>query len=138
VKHGLRASDAFLCGLKYEVHGAGEVACLGKVTRCAQQHGRVPVVAARVHATLVLRPIGKVISLLDRQRIHISAKSDRGAIAGAKHANHTGFADVAMNVATKFGKLACDKLGRAMLLRSQARDVRAGLAARRSCRREGN
>ena len=33
-----------------------------------------------------------------------------------EHANHTSLANVAMNLAAEFGKLACDKLGRAMLL----------------------
>jgi hypothetical protein len=67
----------------------------------------------------MLRPIRYVISLADRQRVHIGTQSDRRAIAGSENADHTGFADVAMNVAAKFGKLACDKLGCAMLLEAE-------------------
>jgi hypothetical protein len=39
--------------LKDKVYGASKVACLGEVARCAQQHGRVAIVAARVHATVM-------------------------------------------------------------------------------------
>ena len=37
----------------------------------------------------------------------------------SENTDDTGLADVAMNVATKFGKLAGDKLGRAMLLEAK-------------------
>jgi hypothetical protein len=98
--------------LKYEVHGAGKFACLGEVTRCAQQHGRVPVVTARMHAPVMFRPIRNVVGLVYRQGIHIRPQSDRGTIAGPKHANHAGLADVAMNLAAELGKLASDELRR--------------------------
>jgi hypothetical protein len=42
-----------------------------------------------------------------------------GTVAGPKHANHARFADIAMNLAAKFGKLAGDELGRAMLLEAK-------------------
>jgi hypothetical protein len=64
---------------------------------------------------------GDFVGLVDRQGIHARSQSDRWAIAGPKNADYTGFADVAMNVATKFGKLAGDKLGRAMLLEAKLR-----------------
>jgi hypothetical protein len=99
------------------MNGASEVACLSEVTRCTQQHGRVPVVAASVHAAVVLRRIRYVIGLVDRQRIR--AQSDRGSIAGRKHANHARFADIAMNLATELSMLACDKLERAMLFEAK-------------------
>jgi hypothetical protein len=40
-------------------------------------------------------------------------------MAGSENADHTGFADVAVNLAAKFSKLACDKFGRAMLLEAK-------------------
>jgi hypothetical protein len=48
-----RPSDAFLCGLKYEVYDAIKVSSLGEVACRAQQHGRVAVVAAGVHDPIV-------------------------------------------------------------------------------------
>jgi hypothetical protein len=56
---------------------------------------------------------------MDRQGIHIGAQFDRGAIAGSENADHTGLADVAMDLAAKFGKLTGDKLGCAMLLEAK-------------------
>jgi hypothetical protein len=56
---------------------------------------------------------------VDRQGIHISTQPDRGAIAGSENADYAGLADIAMNLAAKFGKLAGDELGRAMLLEAK-------------------
>jgi RNA-directed DNA polymerase len=49
---------------------------------------------------------------VDRQGIHISPQSDRGAIAYPENTNYTGLADVAMNLAAKFGELASDEKGK--------------------------
>jgi hypothetical protein len=56
---------------------------------------------------------------MDREGVHIRPQSDRGTIAGSEYANHAGPADVAMNLAAKFGELPGDKLGRAMLLEAK-------------------
>ena len=77
------------------------------------------VVAAGVHATVVLRPIWDVVGLVDRQGIHIRPQSDRGTIAGSKNADHASLADVAVNLAAELGKLASDKLRRAVLLEAK-------------------
>jgi hypothetical protein len=58
---------------------------------------------------------------LDWQGINIRPQSDRGAIADSENADYTGLADVAMNLAAEFGKLASDELGRAMLLEAKLR-----------------
>jgi hypothetical protein len=39
--------------LKDKVDGASEVACLSEVTRCAQQHGRMPIMTTGMHAPLM-------------------------------------------------------------------------------------
>jgi hypothetical protein len=52
-------------------------------------------------------------------RCLIGSQSDRRAIAGSENADHAGLADIAMNLAAKFGKLAGDELGRAMLLEAK-------------------
>jgi len=50
----------------------------------------------------------------------ISARSPiERAIAGSKNADHSGLANVAMNLAAELGKLAGDELGRAMLLEAK-------------------
>jgi hypothetical protein len=56
---------------------------------------------------------------VDRQGIHIRPQSDRWAIAGPKHANHTGLADVAMSLAAELGKLTGEELERSMLLEAK-------------------
>jgi hypothetical protein len=43
---------------------------------------------------------------VDRQSIHIRTQSDRRAIAGSKNADDTRLADVAMDLAAKFGAAA--------------------------------
>jgi hypothetical protein len=61
--------------------------------------------------------------LTDRERRWLRGSaghpSDRRAIAGPKHANHAGLANVAMNLAAELGKLAGDEIGRAMLLETK-------------------
>jgi hypothetical protein len=51
----------------------------------------------------------------------------RRANEAVRH-DHAGLADIAVNLAAKFGELACDKLGCAMLL-----EAKSGWACR-SCR----
>jgi hypothetical protein len=52
-------------------------------------------------------------------RASIGSQSDRGTIAGPKHADHTGLADIAMNLAAELGKLADDELGRALRFKTE-------------------
>jgi hypothetical protein len=49
VDHRLAAGTAFLSGLEDDHGGAVEVARLGEILGCPEQHGRVAVVAAGVH-----------------------------------------------------------------------------------------
>jgi hypothetical protein len=49
----------------------------------------------------------------------VCSQSDRGTIAGSEHANHTGLANVAMNLAAKLGKLAGDEVGCSVLLETE-------------------
>ncbi len=54
VDHALGAAPAFFGGLEDDVHDAIEIPVRGQVAGGAQQHGRVSVVAARVHFAGVL------------------------------------------------------------------------------------
>ena len=62
LQHGQRAADALFGRLKNEIDGAVEVACLRQVFRRAQQHRRVPVMAAGVHAAGFLLSCGKLVA----------------------------------------------------------------------------
>jgi hypothetical protein len=79
----------------------------------------VTVVAAGMHATVVLRPIRGVISLVNRQGIHICPQPYRGAVASFENPDHTGLANVAMDLTGEFGKLARDERRCSVLLEAK-------------------
>ena len=91
------AGPALLGRLEDHHGGAGEVARLGEVFGGAEQHGGVAVMAAGVHLAGHGRLVGKVVRLLDRQRVHVGAQPDH--LAGAARpvalddADHAGAAD---------------------------------------------
>jgi hypothetical protein len=116
LEHRLRAAKAFLGRLKDEVHGAVEIARLGKVTRGAEQHRGVAVMAAGVHHARLRRLVGYVVRLEDRQRIHVGAQADRDrAVAFAQHADNAGPADAAMHLDAERFELPGHDVGGAML-----------------------
>jgi hypothetical protein len=77
--HQPRAALILLGGLEDEMNRAGEIARLGEVSGGAEQHGGVAVMAAGVHAPLMLRSVGEVVALIDRQRVHVGTQCDRPA-----------------------------------------------------------
>src|SRR5439155_14460216 len=79
---------ALFAWLEDEVDGAVEAAGAREIARSAEQHGRVPIVTAAVHAALEPRRVGKVVLLVHRQRIHVRAQADRAAAVVALPANH--------------------------------------------------
>jgi hypothetical protein len=88
---------------------AGEIARLGEVTRGAEQHSGVPVMAAGVHLAWGLWGVGQIGLLLDRQRIHIGAQTDHleidvaGGLAAFDDADHAGAAETGRDlVAAEF------------------------------------
>ena len=76
VDHRLAAGAAFFGRLENHHGGAGEIARLGQITRRAQQHGGVAVMAAGVHLARHGRLVGQAGGLLDRQRVHVGAQPD--------------------------------------------------------------
>src|SRR5208282_756782 len=87
--HHPAAAAALFGQLKDQVHGAFEVAGGGEVFGGAEQHRRVPIVAAGVHPAVVLRAMGEIVQLLDRQRVHIGAQTDRGRdVTATDRADH--------------------------------------------------
>ena len=77
--HDVAAAAMFLCRLEDDVGGAGEVARLGEVARCTQQHGGMAVVSAGVHAPVVSRLVRPRGGLVHRQAIHVGAQAHRAA-----------------------------------------------------------
>ncbi len=104
--HGLGAATAFLGRLEDEVHRAVEVARGREVLGGAQQHRRVAVMAAGMHAALVLAAMVEGVVLVHRQRIHVGAQPDGARIvADADGADHAGLADAGRDLAAPFLEL---------------------------------
>jgi hypothetical protein len=57
--------------------------------------------------------------IVDRQSIHIRTQPDRRAIADPKNADHTGLANVTMDLTAELCELTGDELGGAMLLETE-------------------
>ena len=120
LQHRQGPAGALLAGLEDEVHRAVEVAGFRQVSRRAQQHRGVPVMAAGVHLAGGAAGIGNVVRLAHRQRIHVRPKPHRlVAVAGPQHAHHAGAADAAMHLDPPFLQLARDQIGGAMLLHAE-------------------
>ena len=120
--HGEAAGEAFLVGLEHDHHRAVEVARLAQILGGAEQHGRVPVVAARVHLARRLGCVRNARHLLDRQGVHVGAQPDRGrAVALAQHADDAGAADADMHLDAERFKFLRDDIRGAMLLEAELR-----------------
>ena len=118
--HRRTAAEPLFGRLKDQVHGAVEIAGLGEIARRAEQHRRVPVMAAGMHPPVILRAIGEVGRFLDRQAIHVGAQPDRARrIAGAQPADDAGLADPAEHLAAEFGELLRDEIGGPLLLEAK-------------------
>ena len=105
IDHGLAATFMLFRRLKNKMHHTIEVARLGQVLRRTQQHGGVAIMTAGMHASGVLRAVGKVIALFDRQRIHVGAQADgmHGLLAvtqgaGAQASHHAGASHAASDL----------------------------------------
>jgi hypothetical protein len=93
--HHFAAAAAFLGRLEHDIGGAGEVARLREIARGAEQHRRMAVVAAGVHAALVLRLVREGVQLLHRQAVHVGAQRNAFPVGPAlDHAHHTGLLQV--------------------------------------------
>jgi hypothetical protein len=88
--HRAAAGVALLARLEDQRHRAVERARLGEVARRGQQHRRVAVVPAAVHAAVVARAVRERVVLLHRQRVHVGAETHRASARGraAAHDGH--------------------------------------------------
>jgi hypothetical protein len=116
----LTIASALLGRLKDEMDGAVEVACRRKVLGGAQQHGRVAVMAAGMHAALVLAAMIEGIVLVHRQRVHVGAQPNGARIvADPDGADDAGLADAGRDLAAPFLELLGHDLRRPLLLEAE-------------------
>ena len=98
------------------MHGAFEIARLGEIARRAQQHRRVPVMAAGMHQPVMGRAVREIVVLLHRQAVHIGSEPDRAQrIAAPDRADNTGLGKPAMHLAAIFGELLRDDIAGPLL-----------------------
>nr|GEU28156.1 probable 3-hydroxyisobutyrate dehydrogenase-like 2, mitochondrial [Tanacetum cinerariifolium] len=95
--HAPGAGTAFFGRLENQVHRAIEVAMLSQVFCCAEQHGRMAVMAARVHLAGMARRVLERVHFLHGQGIHVGAQADgargRAVLDDADDAGHAQAAD---------------------------------------------
>jgi hypothetical protein len=104
------------------MHRAFEVPLRGEVAGGAEQHRRMPVMAAGVHFDLIGRSVGEIVQFLDRQCIHIGAQPDRRRrIAAPDSADYPGPGEPAMDLAAELGELCRDQVRGAPLREGQFR-----------------
>jgi len=124
LQHDLRAAAAFLGGLENQVDGAVELPGLGEVARSAQKHRGVPVVAAGMHAALVLRAMRDVGRLVHRQAVHVGTQRNGAAARAAPavdHADQAGLGEAAMHFDAAGGEALGDQARGARFLERELR-----------------
>ena len=122
--HGASAALVLLRRLEDEINRAVEIARLGEVFRRAQQHGRVPVMAAGMHLAGIAGPVFETVRLLDVERVHVGPDGD-GALAvalSAQHGDDARLRDARVHgVHAEFLQLVRDEGGGAQLLERRFR-----------------
>jgi hypothetical protein len=121
--HDTASSVQFFGGLEDGVDRASEVPCLGQIAGGAELHGRMTVMAARMHDPWSGRSMGQVGGLLDRQGVDICSQTYRPA--GLPPADHTHDARASEAgddlIDTELVQLRLDHRARAMLFERQFR-----------------
>ena len=103
--HGKAAAAAFFRRLEHHDRRPGEVARLGEVLGRAQQHRRMPVMAAGVHLARHGGLIRQAGFLDDGQRVHVGAKSHhlRPRLVAPDDPDHAGPANARHHLVTAKG-----------------------------------
>ena len=131
--HHLATATAFLGRLEDHIGGAVEVARLGEIARRTEEHRRVAVVAAGVHAAFVLRAVLEAVPLVHRQAIHVGAQPDGAAASlflSRNHADDAGLRQSLMHLDAPARELVGDEAGGAALLEGELR-MRVDIAPHR-------
>jgi hypothetical protein len=88
----------------------------------AEQHGAVAVVAAGVHLPGMLRAVREGIRLLDGQRVHVGAQSDRTPTrSSAQRAHHASAGEAPKHFDAARLELAGHDVGRALFAEGELR-----------------
>ena len=118
--HRLGAAAALLGRLEDEMDGAVEVARRREILGGAQQHRGVAVMAAGMHAALVLAAVIERVVLVHRQGIHVGAQPDGARIvADPDGADDAGLADAGGDLAAPFLELPGHDLRGPLLLEAE-------------------
>ena len=96
--------------MKYTV--PAKLPALRERLRGAEQHRRVPVVAAGVHAPRMTRLVGHAGRFVDVQRIEVGTQADRAlARAMAQHADDAGLGEAGVHLEAQACQLVGDERG---------------------------
>jgi len=132
--HRTRPGVALFAGLKHQHRRAVEIARLREVTRRADQHGRVAVVATAVHQARFARFPAKLVVLDHGQGVHVGTQPHHAAAGLATPAHHRHHAGAAYAVVDFIDAAQLERLFDARagidLLKPQFR-VRMQIAAQR-------
>ena len=97
--HDPAPADHFFGWLKYQNHPACEIPCFRQISRRAQKHGRMTVMAAGMHTPLYGRGPIKTGFFLHRKGIHIGPQSgDRSFALAVNYRDHTAFCPARVNL----------------------------------------
>ncbi len=131
--HDAAAALVLLGRLEDEIDGAGEIAGFGEIARRAQQHRRVPVMAAGMHLAGDRRDVFEAVHLVDMERVHVGPQRDGAGGGGAplKRADDARAGEAARDLDPVGLKLRGDEGGRLVLFEG---GLGAGMDAPPPCR----
>jgi hypothetical protein len=114
--------QVLLSGLEHELDRAPNlVAVAGQDGSHANPNRNVGVMATCVHHAGVLRAVGDVILLMDRERIHVEAEQHRtfARQAPLEEPNHASLTNAGLYLIPQGAELLGDKIRRTVLLKAQ-------------------
>ena len=122
VDHRPRTRAVLLGGLEDEYRAAVEIALFREISRGAEQHRGMPVVAAGVHLAVVHGAVIEFVPLVNQQRIHVGAQPERApALSLAQYADDAGFTDFGVHLEPEIAQQACHLVGGALFLEGEFR-----------------
>ena len=121
-QHRLGTTLPLFCRLEYQRQCAVELPGGGQVAGGTEQHGGMPIVAAGVHAALVLAAVGGTGGLMNGQRVHVGTQAEAApATATAQHAHHAGLANAGVHFVAPLFQEAGDQRRGAVFFEAQFR-----------------
>ena len=122
LNHAPSAPTALFGWLKNQMNGAVKLLALHEHFGGRQQHGRVAIVAASVHAAVVDRAMPERIDFLERQGVHVGSQADRaGRIADLEAGDDSCAGQTTVDRVAPFAQLGGDHVGGTNLLKLELR-----------------